>query len=123
MNSNGLLTVAEAAEQLGITRYQVYRRIARGNLPAVPAQAGNVHYLISQADVDKYIAAGGAHFINPPRLPETDMMRVPEVAILTGFTAESIRRMCRDGTLPSQKGAGRKGQYRIPRSAVLEVLR
>lgn len=123
MPKDAMLTVAQVASQLGITRYQVYRRITRGNLPATYAQQGSNHYLIRQSAVDTYIDAGGPLFINPGRTDDDGMLRVPEVAIATGYPAEVIREMCRDGRLPAEKGLGLKGQYRIPREAVDKIRR
>lgn len=122
MDSDALLTVDEAAQQLGISKYQVYRRIMRGDLPAMQGRRGNVHYLIPQAAVCDYIAAGGADVLSPPRPENADALRVSEVAILTGYSAETIRRMCREGRLPYLKGVGSKGHYRIPREHVEGLL-
>jgi len=124
MDNDALLTVAEVAEQLGISRYQVYRRIQRGNLPSQQARKGNLHYLVRQSDVHAYNAAGGANVMNAARLTEDyePTLRVAQVAILTGFSAETVRHLCREGRLPSVKGYGPRGQYRIPVSAVDELL-
>lgn len=121
MDNNASVTVAQAAERLGVSRYQVYRRIMRGDLPASKVNSDNVHYEISEKDLTEYIAAGGGRVLSPPRIEadiDDDTMRVPEVAILTGYSAETIRRMCHEGKLPHTKGRGLKGQFRIPRSAL-----
>lgn len=119
------MTVAQAAVRLGISRYQVYRRIMRGDLPATKVNSDNVHYEITEKDLAAYIAAGGGRVLSPPRVEarrDDDTMRVPEVAMLTGYSAEAIRRMCHEGTLPHSKGTGPKGQFRIPRSALESIM-
>ena len=115
-------TVKEAADLLGISRYQVYRRIVRGDLKATQARTGNIHYLISRQAIADYIAAGGGDVLTPPRLLGPEMMRVSEVAIETGYSVEAIRGMCADGTLPCVRGVGPRGHFRIPREAVDELL-
>ena len=95
MDQPARLSVTQAAERLGISKYQVYRRIMRGDLPARKIQASNVHWVIAEKDLDAYIAAGGGEVLSPPRVDEradADNMRVPEVAMLTGYSAETIRR-------------------------------
>lgn len=126
MDDDASITVAQAAIRLGISRYQVYRRIMRGDLPATKVNSDNVHYEISEKDLAQYIAAGGGRVLSPPRIEvdrDDDTMRVPEVAMLTGFSAEAIRRMCHEGKLPHIKGQGPKGQFRIPRSALAEYVK
>ena len=122
MDNHELLTVRQVAEQLGISKYQVYRRIVRGDLPAQQARNGNLHYLIPAKVVEDYIAAGGAQVLSSPRTDDQGLMRVSEVAIATGYSVEAIRRMCKEDRLPHIRGAGAKGHLRIPRSAVDELL-
>jgi excisionase family DNA binding protein len=117
-----LFTVREVSELLGISKYQVYRRITRGDLPAQQARNGNIHYLIPVEAVQKYIAAGGAHVLSSPRVEDVGMLRVSEVAIMTGYAVETIRRMCYEGRLPFVKGVGPRGHLRIPRDAVEKIL-
>jgi len=126
MDQPARLSVTQAAERLGISRYQVYRRIMRGDIPARKIQASNVHWVIAEKDLDAYIAAGGGEILSPPRVDarrDDGTMRVPEVAMLTGYSAETIRRMCHEGKLQHTKGRGPKGQFRIPRSALDDMLR
>lgn len=125
MDEHAQVTVTQAAKRLGISRYQVYRRIMRGDLRATKSRNSNIHWVINTKDLDNYIAAGGADVLSEPRpLPRLDdTLRVPEVALLTGYSAETIRRMCRDGSLPYRKGTGRKGHFHIPRSAVEKLSR
>lgn len=122
MDRNDFLTVKEVAESLGISRYQVYRRIVRGDLKATEARQGNVHYLISTQALADYIAAGGGDVLSPPRHPDATLLRVSQVALETGFSAESIRQMCIEGRISYTRGRGPKGHYRIPRSAVDDLL-
>jgi excisionase family DNA binding protein len=122
MHNEELLTVRQVAEQLGISKYQVYRRIVRGDLPAQQARNGNVHYLIRAQALRQYIAAGGADVLSSPRADNQGMLRASEVAQITGFSVEAIRRMCKEGRLAHIRGAGPKGHLRIPNSAVDALL-
>lgn len=115
-------TVAEAAELLGMTPDKVYRRITRGDLKASQVRVRNLHYRISGRDLQEYIDAGDSDELSPPVSGPTDMIGAPEAARLTGFTVETIRRMCREGKLPCVRGAGLRPHLRIPRDAVTELL-
>lgn len=117
MDNDELLTVSQVAQRLDISRYRVYRLIQSGDIQAHQARVGNPHYLIPSKALEEYIAAGQA-----PPSAKSSMMRASEVAMLTGFSTESVRRMCKEGRLPHSRGAGEKGHLRIPRSAVEEFL-
>jgi excisionase family DNA binding protein len=120
------VTVKQAAECLGVSKYQVYRRILRGNIPAhLVLDRHPPRWLIRQADLDEYIAAGGAEVLTPPRKIHEDedgTLGAPEVAMITGYSAETIRRMCNEGKLTHTRGPGPKGRFRIPRDAVEKML-
>lgn len=122
MTEDLLLTVQEAAEQLRISKYQVYRRIARGDLQAITVRRGSIHYLVPHEALQAYIAAGGADVLTPPRPDHREWLPVSEVAILTGFSRVTIRRMCTEGRLPYLRGKGSRGHLRIPRTAVDGLL-
>lgn len=122
MDNSALLTVKQVAERLGMSTYKVYRRIIRGDIKAQQARTGNVYYLVDPADLQEYIAAGEAHQLTPATHDRSGMMRVSEVARLTGFTTDTVRRMCYAGRLPYVKGEGERGHLRIPRQAVEEML-
>lgn len=123
MDDSALLTVQQVAEKLGISKYRVYRRIHRGDIPSVPSRAGNAHFLVAQDDLDNYIAAGGGDtFLSAPKQARNPMMSTAEVAIATGFSVETVRQLCYDGRLPFVKGRTGRGQLRIPRVAVEELL-
>lgn len=115
-------TVVEIAEKLGISIHQVYRRINRGDLKATQVRIKNMHYRVTADDLDAYIAAGGGEVLTPVTLDNRTMLTVPEVARLSGFTVETVRRMCYDGRLPYIRGNGPKGHLRIPREAVENYL-
>lgn len=121
MDETRSFTVQEAADKLGMTVDQVYRRITRGDINAYQVRVRNLHYRITDADLQAYIDAGDSG-ISPPNAGPTDMLGVPQVARLTGFTSETIRRMCADGKLPHLRGAGIRGHIRIPRAAVEEII-
>lgn len=118
MDTIDLLTVTEVGEQLGMSKYQVYRRIVRGDLHAIRSRAGNVHYLIPRMAVDEYIAAGGAGVLSPPLVGGVQMMRPSEVAAITGYSVETVRKMCREGRIACMKGSGDHGHYRVPREEI-----
>lgn len=118
MVDTDLLTPKQAAEMLGMTAHQVYRRIHSGALPAVSGSERNSQYLLDPADVQAYIAAGQPEWTNTGG----PMMRVPEVAKLTGFTDETVRRMCYEGVFSYVRGSGERGHLRIHRASVDDYL-
>lgn len=120
MDDARLLSVAQVAEKLGLTKHQVYRRIARGDLPATLSRQGTLRYVIAEDVVERYIAAG-QNALSAPAVDLT-MLRVTQVAAMTGFGAETVRRMVHQGIFPSVRGNGPKGHLRIPRRAVEEYL-
>jgi excisionase family DNA binding protein len=117
------LTVGEVAEILGLSKYQVYRRIARGNLKAQRAHDNNVHYVVAREDVDAYVAAGGIALTQVSPDTTGSMLRVSDVATMTGYSPDAIRKLCKSGRLPHVKGDGPRGHVRIPRDAVEEMLK
>lgn len=118
-----LLTVKQVGDHLGLSKYAVYRRIVRGDLKAVRAHRPNIHYLIPAEELERYVTAGGEAGLSAPRGDGPDMMRVADVAAMTGFTVDTVRRMCYAGRLPYIKGRGERGHLRIPRTAVEELLK
>ena len=115
-------TVVEVAEKLGISVHQTYRRINRGDLRATQVRIKNMHYRVSAEDLDAYITAGGGEVLTPVALDNRTMLTVPEVARLTCFTVETVRRMCYDGRLNYIRGNGPRGHLRIPRESVENYL-
>lgn len=115
-------TAHEVAEALGISVDKVYRRINRGDLPANLVRERSVHYRVRGADLLEYIEAGQSDKLSPPKQGDQQMLGVPEVARMTGFAVETVRRMCYDGRLPYVRGASERGHLRIPRAAVQELL-
>lgn len=118
MDDGALLTVEQVADRLGVSRYQVYRRIGRGDLPAVLTQGRWTRYLIDAADLEVYIAAGGIDVLSPPGVRDGSLLRVSEVAAMTGLTVDAVRVMCKQGRLPYSRGVGRNAHFRIPLWAV-----
>lgn len=116
-----MLTVQEVADRLGLNKHQVYRRINRKDIPAVQSREPNLRYMIPEQGLQDYIDGGGADKLTPVN-GTGHMLRAPEVAAMTGFTVETVRRMCYEGTLPYHRGAGERGHLRIPRVAVEEYL-
>lgn len=114
-----MLTVNEAADMLGLSKHQVYRRIARRDLPAQLVRDGTLKYLLPEGAVLAYQQASGA----PAEVGNRSaMLRVTQVALMTGFTVETVRRMAYSGVLPYVRGVGKKGHLRIPREAVETYL-
>lgn len=120
--NDDLLTVKEACEILNLSKYQVYRRIVRGDIPARQEHRGNVQYLMTRADVEKYKAAAETGAVTAPKIANVHVVRVSEAATMTGYSVETIRRLCYEGALPFIRGAGERGHLRIPRSAVEEMM-
>lgn len=112
------LTTAQVAERLDLSLHQVYRRIHRGDLPAKQVQERNVQYRISEADLADYEKRMHDGALTPARVRPTDALRIPEVARLTGFTVETIRKLCKEGRIAHFRGAGARGHVRITRQAL-----
>jgi excisionase family DNA binding protein len=122
VDNSALLTVKQVGDELGLSKYQVYRRIVRGDLKAVRAHRPNIHYLIPTEELQRYKDAGGNDMLSAPGGDGPDMLRVSDVAQMTGFTVDTVRAMCYAGRLPYVKGRGLRGHLRIPRVAVQEML-
>lgn len=118
MTDTDLLTPKQAADMLGQTTNQVYRRIHAGVLPAVAGRSRNAKYLIRSDDLDAYITAGQPGWSDV----DGDMMRVPQVARAIGFTDATVRRLCYEGVLTFTRGSGTKGHLRIHRASVEDYL-
>jgi excisionase family DNA binding protein len=114
--------IEDLAEHTGFSRYQLYRRIQSGQLPATLDRTGKLKYLVRDSDVQRYLvpAQEGGEVGIPERAGE--MLRIPDVAAMLGFTAETVRRMCDRGDLSHVRGSGPRGHYRIARTAVDEYL-
>lgn len=114
--SSGLLTVGEVADQLGLTTDQVYRRIHAGHLRAKRVRGWKTRYLVEPGALTAYLEGGGD--VSLDILP---MLRVSQVAHLTGFSLETVRQLCENGHLDYVRGVGRGGKpghYRISRASV-----
>lgn len=122
-----LLTVEEVAERLGLSRYQVYRRIDRGDLKVTPFRRQNPKWkhprlLVDETSVQAYLDAGGPDRVSfAPKVPG-DWMTTREVAEVTGLSPQRIRELCADGALDHRKGPGPRGQFRVSRDSVRNLL-
>lgn len=124
MDEAALLTATEVAERLGISKWRLYRRIHRGDLQALVSRSGSSQFLITEQAVQEFIDAGG---VDPPPQPATnttdrDWISTTEAATLTGFSTETIRRLCRTGQIPHMRGTGPRGHLRISRSGLLNHI-
>lgn len=110
-----LLNAHEIAEQTGMTVHQVYRRLKRGDIPSTMGGLRGQQYMVRETDLQRYVDAG-----KPLSAPKRDgsMLTVPQVAQLTGFTEETVRRLCYSGVLGYVRGAGRCGHLRIYTTSV-----
>ncbi len=112
--TDNLLNVHEASDRLGLTLAQVYRRVARGDLPV----AGNYYqYLFRPEVVDAYLEAGKP-LSNSSRTTDAQYMRTPEAAQTLGLSVEAVRKLCFEGKLKFTRGPGRNAHLRIARSSV-----
>ncbi len=118
-NGERLLDVQEVAALTGMTVHQVYRRLKRGNIKSTLGGLRNQQYLVRREDAEAYVSAGQP--LTPPKR-DGSMLRVPEVAQMTGFTDETVRRLCYEGRLSYLRGAGKRGHLRIYRSSVELLL-
>lgn len=90
------MTVAEAAQILGLSEQQVYRRITRGDIQATRVTSRNPHYVIAADEVERYSSAG--QDLTAPK-PNPFWLTTGEAARLTGISQPEIRRMCKAGEL------------------------
>lgn len=79
-----------------------------------------MHYLISEKEIERYIARSNSELSAPKSPP--DMLRTGEVARLTGFSIETVRKLAYSGRLPYIKGNGPRGHLRFPRPAVDQLM-
>ncbi len=110
-DSRPLLTVAEVAKRLDVSVHQVYRRITCGDLKATRVKVKNLEWRVAEEDLADFQAGHGNEWLS-----------APDAAILLGFSPETVRRMCKQGKLPSSRGAGKAGHYRVSRTAIAEYL-
>jgi excisionase family DNA binding protein len=120
-----LLTVEEVAEKLGISKYQVYRRIDRGDLRVTPFRRQRPEWkhprlLIAAQEVQEYTAAG-RHLTYVPKMPG-EWMSTREVGEVLGISPDRVRELCNEGALVWRKGRGVRGQYRVRRDSVNSML-
>lgn len=115
MSDTGQLTVEQVAKALGLSEAQVYRRIRRGDLAAALGGWLGKEYFIAAEDLAEYIEAGQP-LTSPAR--EKKMLTVPDVAAMTGFTKDTVRRLCYEGKLLFVRGNGANGHLRIPIESV-----
>jgi excisionase family DNA binding protein len=118
MTDTGNLSVSEAAEKLGLTTEQVYRRIHSGQLRATHKNLWRQKYVIPADAIREYMDAGGDVALD--MLP---MLRVAHVCQITGFSPETVRELIRTGQLDAVRGTGKNGHYRITRDSVDRYLR
>lgn len=117
MDDTRLVSVAEAADRLGMSKWQVYRRIERGDIKAELKNKPTARYMIPESEL-----TSPKPDLSPPSTPAL-LMRVGEVAAMTGLTTSSIRRLCQQGMLPTAPRPTERSQYRIPRSAVEQLFK
>jgi excisionase family DNA binding protein len=111
-------SVEQAAGRLGLTRHQVYRRIQTGQLPASVVRTGTRRFVVSDADIEKYLAGELA-------AEEPLLLKASVVATKLGMSVEMVRRLCEQGDLVHRRGPGRRGgpgHYYITRESVDEYL-
>jgi excisionase family DNA binding protein len=115
MATTVMLTAHEVADRLGMSVHRVYRRLERGDIPFVYGGRHGRQYLVDSDALEKYIDAG-----QPLGFPERNksMLSASEVAALTGYSAETVRKLCYEGKMAYVRGSGRTGHLRIPREAV-----
>jgi excisionase family DNA binding protein len=93
------LNVQEAAQRLGITRPQVYRRIWNNSIRAeLVKQNGKVRWRIPEDAITSY---------DPDAAEPAERggyLRTSSVAQLLGISVEDVRRLIREGELIAERG-------------------
>jgi excisionase family DNA binding protein len=114
------LTVIEAAERLGLSAHQLYRRIQRGDLNAPTMTVDSRRsYRISEAEIERYLRDG-----KPLTVPtrSNHFLSTAEVAKMTGYTTETVRRYCKTGIFRFKRGKGSNAHFRILAADVAAYL-
>jgi excisionase family DNA binding protein len=119
------LTVNEAADALGMSTAQVYRRIEKGRLQGSrrASMDGKERLVIPAAAVKEFQASqrpDGIEFADE----NPDLLRASAISAILGIPIERVRRLVKDGVLPAK--AGGPGQphatIRVWRSVVEKYL-
>jgi excisionase family DNA binding protein len=101
-----LLTVAEAADRMQISRFTLYRMIQNGHLPATRTR-GRTSLLIDPDDLDIAFAPV------PARIPVKPYYAPHEVADILGCHVDTVRHLVNTGTLKATRAPGRSSRMRI----------
>lgn len=109
-----MLSVTEAAEQLGVSRALVYRMIERGELPAYRIPSRRV-LLLNEDDVTR---AGQPTQANPsPRVITTG-----EAAAQIGVHPRTVRRLVVAGELRGIRSSAPRSHMRVEVASIQEYL-
>ncbi len=121
--SEKVYSVPEIAELLNCSIHKLYRRIQRGDLKAtISMDSGRRSWVVTQPDLDAFLAAGGVEHISPPAVM-TVMLTVSQVAARTKLSTEMVRALCRQGILNSTRtGWQGRGHFRITPESVDRLL-
>lgn len=112
---NDLLTVAEVCGALGVSKYNVYRLIHSGQLPAVRLRVARNKYRVKRDVLADFVRG---EFVAVER-PEEDVYRsVADVARRLNCSHETVRRLVASGLLDAIRFPGRSSRLRISDAAV-----
>lgn len=113
MTQPALLTATEAAARLGISRWRLYNRIHVGDIQARTTRKGE--YVITEEAIQEFLNNGGVDF---QQNTEREWISTKEAARLTGWSCNTIRKMCAAGRLEHIRSTGIRGHIRIARSSL-----
>lgn len=113
---HNFVLAAEAAEILGISLYQVYQRMRRGDLPY---RFNGRTCVIDRDDVEGLktrIVHPYSPTLRPPQVESS--LSVAETSRLTGLPPTTIRKLCYTGVLGYRRADGQTSYLHIDRRSV-----
>lgn len=114
------INVEQAAEMLGMSKAQVYRRIHSGVITARRAVIGGCQALeVDASSVRRLAEQGGTA---PIMNPDGALMRVTDAATLLGVSAQRVRQMVHDGQLAVMRSTTPKARMWVYRASVQAML-
>lgn len=117
MTAKHLLSLQEISDRTGLSYYQVYRRVVRGDLAAVAGSLDNGKYLVEEAELAAWIDAG-MPMTSPRRYKQhPDTVSVSDVARATGYTPETVRRLCHEKAFEWFQPGGSRSPMFISRAS------
>jgi excisionase family DNA binding protein len=115
-NALDLLTVHEVCVQLGTSRYQIYRLIHSGALPAVKLRTARNKFRVRKSDLEDFKRGDFVTVAEP--VVDNAYRTVADVAARLNCSHETVRRLVGTGELVAIRFPGKSSRLRISDAAV-----